>query len=51
MLASLLTTDPLAAMVHLVPLGVCSSDRLGDYAKRMGGHWKRVVGFRPTGWT
>jgi DNA cross-link repair 1A protein len=47
----LLTNDPLAATVHLVPLGVINSDKLKDYVARWKGTFARAVGFRPTGWT
>ncbi|KAH9893379.1 DRMBL-domain-containing protein [Cubamyces lactineus] len=50
-LHALLTSDPLAAGVHLVPLGVIASDRLKQYVERWQGHYSKVIGFRPTGWT
>ena len=50
-LHDLLTTDPYNAGVHLVPLGTVASDRLKIYIERWKGHFDRVVGFRPTGWT
>ncbi|KAK0446859.1 DNA cross-link repair protein pso2/snm1 [Armillaria borealis] len=50
-LHSLLTSNPLDALVHLVPLGVITSDRLKEYVERFKGHFSRAVGFRPTGWT
>lgn len=50
-LHSLLTRDPLAASVHLVPLGSLNSDKIGDYLAQFKGHFSRVIAFRPTGWT
>ncbi|KAG7093991.1 hypothetical protein E1B28_007621 [Marasmius oreades] len=50
-LDNLLTSNPLAANVHLVPLGFISSDKLEPYLNKFKGHFTRVVGFRPTGWT
>lgn len=50
-LHALLTTDPLAALVHLVPLGTIASDKLKAYLERFNGNYTRVIGFRPTGWT
>ncbi|KAI0923464.1 hypothetical protein AcW1_006418 [Taiwanofungus camphoratus] len=50
-LHALLTKDPIEAGIHLVPLGVIASDRLKDYVERFKGHYKKAVGFRPTGWT
>ncbi|TBU40981.1 DRMBL-domain-containing protein [Dichomitus squalens] len=50
-LDALLTTDPFTAGVHLVPLAIIASDRLKTYMERWKGHWSKVIGFRPTGWT
>ncbi|KAI0272307.1 DRMBL-domain-containing protein [Gloeopeniophorella convolvens] len=50
-LHEMLTNDPYAAGVHLVPLSIASSDRLREYMGRWKGHWTKAVGFRPTGWT
>ena len=50
-LDALLTSDPKAAGVHLVPLAVIASDRLKAYMERWRGHWSKAIGFRPTGWT
>lgn len=47
----MLTKDPYEAGVHLVPLGVVTSDRLKEYTERWKGHWAKAVAFRPTGWT
>lgn len=48
---AMLTTDPLAATVHLVPLGTIATDRLKIYMDRFQGAFTKAVGFRPTGWT
>ncbi|TFY72280.1 hypothetical protein EVG20_g712 [Dentipellis fragilis] len=50
-LHAMLTKDPFEAGVHLVPLGVISSDRIKEYTERWKGHWSRTLAFRPTGWT
>ncbi|PFH51862.1 hypothetical protein AMATHDRAFT_141681 [Amanita thiersii Skay4041] len=50
-LNSLLISDPLCADVHLLPLGMVTSDKLKAYFERYKGHFRRVIGFRPTGWT
>ncbi|KAL6309318.1 DRMBL-domain-containing protein [Sparassis latifolia] len=50
-LHSMLTTDPIKAGIHLVPLAVIASDRLKTYVERWKGHFSKAVGFRPTGWT
>ncbi|RDB23954.1 DNA cross-link repair protein pso2/snm1 [Hypsizygus marmoreus] len=50
-LNALLCSNPLEANVHLVPLGLISSDKLKPYAERFKGKFSKVVGFRPTGWT
>ncbi|KAF5383774.1 hypothetical protein D9615_003561 [Tricholomella constricta] len=50
-LDALLTSDPLEASVHLVPLGFVTSDKLKGYVDRLKGHFTKAVGFRPTGWT
>lgn len=50
-LHALLTTDPVSAGVHLVPLGVITSDKLKTYMDRFKGKFARAIGFRPTGWT
>ncbi len=50
-LHDLLTTDPLNAGVHLVPLGVVASDKLKVYLERWKGRFSKIIGFRPTGWT
>ncbi|KAF7308322.1 DNA cross-link repair protein PSO2/SNM1 [Mycena chlorophos] len=52
-LHALLTDDPLAADVHILPLGKISIDKLHAYLTQpaLKGTFTRVVGFRPTGWT
>ncbi|KAG5722809.1 DNA cross-link repair protein pso2/snm1 [Termitomyces sp. T112] len=50
-LNALLTSDPLEATVHLVPLGTITSDRLKAYIERFKGKFSKAAGFRPTGWT
>lgn len=50
-LESMLTSDPLEATVHLVPLGTIATDRLKIYLDRFKGAFTKAVGFRPTGWT
>ncbi|KAF5361748.1 hypothetical protein D9756_002257 [Leucocoprinus leucothites] len=50
-LLAMLTTDPLAATVHVVPLGTIATDRLKIYMDRFKGAFTRAIGFRPTGWT
>ncbi|GLB41851.1 putative DNA repair metallo-beta-lactamase [Lyophyllum shimeji] len=50
-LDALLTSDPLDAGVHLVPLGFITSDKLKIYMERFKGKFTKAVGFRPTGWT
>ncbi|KAJ7781839.1 DNA cross-link repair protein pso2/snm1 [Mycena maculata] len=50
-LHALLTADPLAADVHILPLGMISLEKLQRYLERFRGIFTKVVGFRPTGWT
>lgn len=50
-LEAMLTSDPLAAIVHLAPLGTIATDRLKIYMDRFKGTFTKAVGFRPTGWT
>ncbi|KAF7356369.1 DNA cross-link repair protein PSO2/SNM1 [Mycena venus] len=50
-LHALLTSDPLGADVHILPLGMISLEKLQHYLERFKGKFTRVVGFRPTGWT
>lgn len=50
-LNALLTSKPMDAIVHLVPLGMITSDGLKTYLDRFKGSYTKVIGFRPTGWT
>ncbi|KAJ7091501.1 DNA cross-link repair protein pso2/snm1 [Mycena belliarum] len=50
-LHALLTADPLAADVHILPLGKISLETLQLYLEQFKGAFTKVVGFRPTGWT
>lgn len=50
-LHALLTSNPLDANIHLLPLGMIASDRLKNYVERYKSHFTRFIGFRPTGWT
>ncbi|KAJ7491886.1 DNA cross-link repair protein pso2/snm1 [Mycena latifolia] len=50
-LHALLTADPLAADVHIMPLGWITLEKLQLYLERFKGVFTKVVGFRPTGWT
>ncbi|KAK7025050.1 DNA cross-link repair protein PSO2/SNM1 [Favolaschia claudopus] len=50
-LHALLTSDPLSADVHILPLGMISFEKLQHYLQRFKGKFTKVVGFRPTGWT
>ncbi|KAF7309980.1 DNA cross-link repair protein PSO2/SNM1 [Mycena indigotica] len=50
-LHAMLTDDPLAADVHILPLGKIAADKLQAYLDRFKGTFTKVIGFRPTGWT
>lgn len=50
-LHSMLTSDPIEAQVHLLPLGNIQLDRLQSYLNLLYPHFDRVLGFRPTGWS
>lgn len=50
-LHDLLTSDPLEGGIHLLPLGLITSDKLQSYVQRFGDTFSRVIGFRPTGWS
>lgn len=50
-LHALLTSNPLNASVHVLPLGLITSDKLKEYIDRFKGHFTKAIGFRPTGWT
>jgi len=45
-----LTTDPIAAQVHMTPLFEIRAETLQDYLNVYKPHFSRVVGFRPSGW-
>ena len=49
-LASLLTSDPLEAQIHMQMLMEIRAETLADYLQTFKPHFSRVVGFRPTGW-
>lgn len=46
-----LTEDPLEAQVHMQTLMEIRAETLHDYMMTYKGHFARVVGFRPTGWS
>ncbi|PHH92341.1 hypothetical protein CDD83_7829 [Cordyceps sp. RAO-2017] len=50
-LASLLTSDPVEAQVHMQSLMEIRAETLKDYLASYKPHFSRVVGFRPSGWT
>ena len=50
-LIAMLTDNPREACVHVVPLGIVSTERLKGYADDWKDTFTRVVGLRPTGWT
>ncbi|KAJ3536521.1 hypothetical protein NMY22_g6007 [Coprinellus aureogranulatus] len=50
-LDALLTSNPKEAAVHLLPLGMITSDKLPTYFDKYKDQFSKVVGFRPTGWT
>ncbi|KAL9056554.1 MAG: hypothetical protein Q9162_002837 [Coniocarpon cinnabarinum] len=45
-----LTSDPLAASVHMTPLFEIRAETLSEYLETYNGHFGRAVGFRPSGW-
>lgn len=45
-----LTTDPLAASVHMTPLFEIRAETLSEYLESYKGRFHRAVGFRPSGW-
>ena len=49
-LASLLTSDPLEAQIHMQMLMEIRAETLAEYLQSFKPHFSRVVGFRPTGW-
>jgi DNA cross-link repair 1A protein len=50
-LDALLTKNPLEAQVHMQTLMEIRAETLHDYLVTYKGHFARVVGFRPTGWS
>ncbi|OAP63690.1 hypothetical protein AYL99_02917 [Fonsecaea erecta] len=46
-----LTKNPLEAQVHMQTLMEIRAETLRDYMMTYKGHFARVVGFRPTGWS
>ncbi|KAF8817456.1 DRMBL-domain-containing protein [Phlegmacium glaucopus] len=50
-LNALLTSNPMDAIVHLVPLSTITTDRMKIYLDRFKGSYDKIIGFRPTGWT
>ncbi|KAG8899668.1 hypothetical protein FRB99_006511, partial [Tulasnella sp. 403] len=50
-LHALLTDDPYAAQVHLVPLQTITLEKIEPYYSKFRNGFASVVGFRPTGWT
>lgn len=46
-----LTSNPLEAQVHMQTLMEIRAETLQEYLSGFKGHFARVVGFRPTGWT
>lgn len=46
-----LTKNPLEAQVHMQTLMEIRAETLHDYMMTYKGHFARVVGFRPTGWS
>ncbi|SPN96864.1 related to PSO2 - DNA repair protein [Cephalotrichum gorgonifer] len=49
-LASLLTSDPLEAQVHMQSLMEIRAETLQDYLDGFKPRFSRIVGFRPSGW-
>lgn len=50
-LNALLTSNPYEAQVHMQTLMEIRAETLHDYLVTYHGHFQRVVGFRPTGWS
>jgi len=50
-LIAMLTDNPREACVHVVPLGLISTERLNGYADNWKDTFTKVIGLRPTGWT
>ena len=49
-LASLLTSNPVDAQVHMQSLMEIRAETLQDYLSSYKPHYSRIVGFRPSGW-
>ena len=49
-LSARMTTDPLAAQVHMQMLMEIRAETLADYLTGFKPHFSRIVGFRPSGW-
>lgn len=49
-LTARLTSDPLAAQVHMQMLMEIRAETLADYLSGYKPHFSRIVGFRPSGW-
>ncbi|KAH3765677.1 DNA ligase 6 [Pelomyxa schiedti] len=47
---SIFTTDPSQSNVHVVPMNSVNFYKLYQLANFFKGHYKRIVGFQPTGW-
>lgn len=50
-MTNLLTSDPLEAQVHLVPLGKTRKDQLFEVLRSFKPHFSKIVAFAPTGWS
>lgn len=49
-LASLLTTNPIEAQVHMQMLMEIRAETLQEYLNSFKPHFSRIIGFRPSGW-
>ncbi|KAI8641957.1 DNA repair metallo-beta-lactamase-domain-containing protein [Parasitella parasitica] len=50
-LKSMLTSNPLEAQVHVVPLRDIRADIMSNYLKEHQAHFKSLIAFKPSGWT
>ncbi|EUC64525.1 DNA cross-link repair protein pso2/snm1 [Rhizoctonia solani AG-3 Rhs1AP] len=50
-LHAMLTTDPAAAQVHVLPLRQINIEGLSEYLTLHQAQYDRILGFKPTGWT
>lgn len=50
-LDALLTSNAQEASIHLLPLGMITSDKLAGYFNAFKDKYSKIIGFRPTGWT